>query len=75
MSLGLSSTTDAVCRAECADCDWTHDRALDAGDDLDAEDNCEIVERVARHHAHKKCEGVDDVADVTVAVDARGEQA
>lgn len=71
MSVGLARATDAVCRAECGECEWTHSRRLDDGETLSAETNREIVESVARHHAHFKCPESDDVADVNVTLDAR----
>ncbi|OLZ39095.1 hypothetical protein A6E15_19215 [Natrinema saccharevitans] len=67
--------TDAVVRADCEACPWTHERALTAGDDLSAEDNQEIAARLARAHEHRCPESGEEWAAtvaVDVAIDATG---
>lgn len=71
MSAGLMAG-EAICRAECEECDWVLERALDENPELDAETNKEIVERVARNHAYKcRAEGEDRWGDEPAAVDVR----
>lgn len=74
---GVVRSPDGVVRAHCEDCDWEFERSLEAGDEIDAEDNQEIAARVVRNHAFT-CASDDpesswgETADVTMDISGGG---
>ena len=69
---GVLQSASGVVRAHCAECAWTLERSLEAGDDLSPEDNQEIAARVVRSHAFRCPEAGEWGETVTVEMDLTG---